>query len=97
MSEPERIPLRLLRQGHYDLPIGLEFRGLIRGRGEGIVRIRLGRGHATTLDIPLSAETLAALVQAIGPLHGVPAAEVAQELDLLHQQGGHIPRDETSS
>jgi hypothetical protein len=93
MAIRSRRDVLLTLPDHYDLPTDLEFVGLSRGRGTGIIRIRFRRGHATTLDIPLSAKTLADLVQAISPLHGTLPDDMTQEIESLHQQGGHIPQE----
>jgi hypothetical protein len=76
--------LGLLRQPcHYSLPDDLRFQCLARSRGKEIVRIRFSRGPATILDLPVSAETLAALAHALTPLHG----NVAEELADLQKKG----------
>jgi len=84
MSNGPQETLSLSRQPcHYSLPDDLRFQCLARSRGKEIIRIRFARGPATILDLPVSAETLAALARALVPLHG----QVAEELADLQKKG----------
>jgi hypothetical protein len=76
------------RQCRYNLPEDLEFVGLAAPQGREIIRIRFSRGRGTTLDLPLSAETLAALVQPLSSLHGLTPEKLPDELEHLRLSGG---------
>jgi len=83
----ERIPVQLARRGRYYLPADLKFLSLVRSEGKEIVRIRFCRDGGTELDLPVSAETLADLVQLLSPLHGSLPSELATELADLQSKG----------
>jgi len=88
MPESERqLPLAA-RQCRYTLPDDLEFAGLAPSQGREIIRIRFSRGRGTTVDLPLSAETLAALVQPLSSLHGRTPSQLPDELEHLRLCGG---------
>ncbi len=80
----------LLRPCRYVLPDDLRFEGLVPPQGTETVRIRFSRKRETTLEIPLSAEALALLVRCLGPLHGIPADEIAEELERLRRNVGFL-------
>ena len=79
-----------VRKGHGTLPIGLKFVGLAKSRGVEKVRIRFSLDHDKVLDIPLSAEALSDVVQALSPLHGTPPEAVDEELADLKSKGLQI-------
>ena len=72
-----------VRPGRSSLPIGLKFVGLFRSEGTETVRIRFALDHDKLLDLPLSAEALAALVQPLYWLHGKAPDELPAELESL--------------
>jgi len=90
MPLPERVDVLLARPCPYDLPDDLAFVGLVRPRRKETIRLRFARKRGTTLDLPLSAEALADLVQEIGLLHGSSASEMAAELADQEQKGLRI-------
>lgn len=59
--------IRLDDPGHYTLPDGLRFVGLLDAEGIEAARIRLTLGLAIVLDLPVSAETLSALSRSLIP------------------------------
>jgi hypothetical protein len=73
------------RDCRYILPDDLMFEGLAHPQGTEIIRIRFSRGRNTLLDIPLSAESLAVLVQVMSSLHGTPAKKMSEELEHLRR------------
>lgn len=79
-----------VRRGHGTLPIGLKFSGLAKSRGVEKVRIRFSLDYDKVLDIPLSAEALADLIQTLSPLHGTPPKAVDEELADLQLKGLRI-------
>jgi hypothetical protein len=87
MHDPLQKPVLLSRPGPYRLPDGLRFVGLGRPQDKEIIRIRLSRGPATTLDIPVSAEALADLAHALCPLYGSTPEQIADNLADLQQKG----------
>lgn len=88
MAEQERVLLsRLCR---YVLPDDLRFEGLVPAQGREIVRIRFSRQRGTTLEIPLSAEDLALLVQCLAPLHGLLPNEIPDKLAVLRKNVGFL-------
>jgi hypothetical protein len=87
MTDSPQERVLLARPCHYSLPDDLRFSGLARPRGTEIVRIRFSRGHATTLDIPVSAETLVELAHALTPLYGSVPEEVKENLADLQKKG----------
>jgi hypothetical protein len=78
------------RDCRYILPADLMFEGLARPQGTETIRIRFSRERNTSLDIPLSAESLAVLVQVMSSLHGTPAEEMAEELEYLRRNHGFL-------
>jgi hypothetical protein len=80
----------LARPVRYILPDDLMFEGLAHPQGTETARIRFSRGRGTTLDIPLSAESLAVLVQVMSSLHGVPTNKLADELEYLRRNHGFL-------
>jgi hypothetical protein len=70
MSEhPERPMLvQLDDPGYYRLPIAREFVDLLPPRDGEAMRIRLHLGHATTLDLPLTQDSLVALAHSLAYL-----------------------------
>jgi hypothetical protein len=81
------LPVSISQPNRYYLPSDLRFAGLIRSRGTEIIRIRFSRGPATVLDLPVSAELLSDLVQALHPLYGTPPEEMNDALGTLQKQG----------
>jgi hypothetical protein len=75
----------------YSVPSDLAFEGLALPQGTEIIRIRFSRDRGTTLDIPLSAEALADLVQVVSSLHGTPPDRMPAELEYLRQNHGFLP------
>jgi hypothetical protein len=80
-----------VRRGHGCLPIGLKFEGLVRSQGIETIRIRFSLDHDKILDLPLSAEALAALVQPLSALHGRTPDQLPKEIEHLRQNGGVLP------
>jgi hypothetical protein len=78
------------RDCRYILPDDLMFEGLVRPQGREIARIRFSRGRNTSLDIPLSAASLAVLIQVMSSLHGTPAERLPEALDQLRQIHGFL-------
>jgi len=74
----------------YILPADLKFEGLVRPQGTETARIRFSRERNTSLDIPLSAESLALLVQVMSSLHGTPPEGILKELARLRQNVGFL-------
>lgn len=72
---------------HYTLPDDLRFQSLGQSRGEEIVRLRFSRGDNTILDIPLSAEAVVALADALIALAGAMPNDVKRKLEDLHSEG----------
>jgi hypothetical protein len=70
------------------LPIDLKFVGLVRSQGTEVVRIRFSLDHDKLLDLPLSAEALADLVQPLSSLHGKTPEQMPGEVEYLRQCGG---------
>jgi hypothetical protein len=85
MALPPTENVLLSRPVRYILPDDLTFEGLALPQGKETARIRFSRGRGTTLDIPFSAECLAALAQTMGSLHGTPPEGIAGELERLRQ------------
>jgi hypothetical protein len=86
MALPETQEILLARRDcRYILPDDLMFEGLSPSQGKETVRIRFSRGRNTSLDIPLSAESLAVLVQVMGSLHGTRAEQMPGELERLRK------------
>jgi hypothetical protein len=83
-------PVSLLRSIAYFLPDDLMFEGLVVPKGKETVRIRFSRGRGTTLDIPLSAESLALLIQTLGSLHGSTPRDLPAELGRLQDAHGFL-------
>lgn len=77
---PQKL-IELPLPGSYSLPDGLGFLGLARPRGAETVRIRFGAKPAKILDIPLSADTLAALASALSPLARLASEELQKKLE----------------
>ena len=77
-----------MRRGHGCLPIGLKFVGLVRSQGTETVRIRFSLDHDKLLDLPLTAEALAGLVQPLSALHGKTPEELPEEVAYLREIGG---------
>ena len=78
------------RDCRYILPADLMFEGLALPQGTETARIRFSRGRGTTLDIPLSAESLAGLVQVMSSLYGKLPEELPEELDRLQELHGFL-------
>ena len=77
----------VVRRGHGSLPIDLKFECLAGSRGVETLRIRFSLGPDRVLDLPLSAETLADLANALTPLHRIPPTKIPEELADLQQKG----------
>ena len=87
MANQPQQRVAISQPGPYCLPDDLKFVGLFCSQGTEIVRIRFSRGSATTLDFPLSAETLSALASALSPLFGLIPEEMPPEIQTLKKQG----------
>lgn len=74
----------------YTLPEDLMFEGLARPQDKETARLRFSRGRNTLLDIPLSAESLAVLVQVMSSLHGIIPEKLAGELEYLRKIHGYL-------
>ena len=75
-------------RGHRgNLPIDLKFAGLVALQGVEIIRIRFSLDLDKELDLPLSAETLADLIQALGQLHGRSPATMPEGIADLRARG----------
>jgi hypothetical protein len=91
MALPETQEILLARRGcRYILPADLMFEGLARPQGTETIRIRFSRGRNTLLDMPLSAQSLAELVQVMSSLHGTSAEKMADEFEYLRLQHGFL-------
>jgi hypothetical protein len=88
MPNPEPKYAVTLRRGHGCLPIDLKFVGLVRSQGVETIRIRFSLDRDKLLDLPLSAETLAALVQPLISLRGLTPDQLPDELEHLRLCGG---------
>ena len=88
MPNPEPKYVVTVRRGHGCLPIDLKFVGLARSQGVETIRIRFSLDRDKLLDLPLSAEALAALVQPLSSLHGLTPAQLPDELEHLRLCGG---------
>ena len=75
--------LPLSRPIRYVTKDDLMFRGLAPSSGREIVRLRFSRPYGAELEIPLQAESLKHLVQAISPLHGKPIQDLAVAVNEL--------------
>jgi hypothetical protein len=84
LPNPQEV-LLARRDCRYILPDDLVFEGLAHPQGTETARLRFSRGNNTSLDIPLSAESLALLVQVMGSLHGAPAEQMPEELERLRK------------
>ncbi len=67
MAEEPRL-VQLDDPGYYRLPIAREFVGLMPPRDGEAARIRLRLAHATTLDLPLTQDSLVALAHSLAYL-----------------------------
>ncbi len=76
-----------MRRGHGYLPIDLKFVGLVRSQGVETVRIRFSLDHDKLLDLPLSAEVLAALTQILSSFRGVLPEKLPDAVEQLRQDG----------
>ena len=88
MTNAQPRNLGLLQPGRYNLPTDLRFISLVASQGTEIIRIRFSRGPATILDLPLSAATLADLVQFLCPLHGHTKEEMPEEIEFFGNKEG---------
>ena len=95
MSDPKQSQNIFLarRFCRYILPADLEFVSLVAPLNTETIRIRLTRGHGTTVDIPLSAETLAALAHVLSPFRGVEPSALANEIADLRQKGLQVLKE----
>lgn len=79
-----------MRSCRYTLPDDLAFETLVVSANGGPVKIRFARSHGTTLDLPLSAETLADLIQTLGHMFGTVPEDLPQVLQEYRQMGGPV-------
>jgi hypothetical protein len=79
-----------MRSCRYTLPDDLRFVTLVRAADKGTIKIRFSRPRDTTLDLPVSAETLADLIHAMGHMYGTPPNEIPQVIENYRQQGGPV-------
>jgi hypothetical protein len=86
----ENIPLS--RPGHRALPEGLEFLCLARSRGGEALRLRFRRDvdRRVVVDLPVSAETIARLVQELSLFRDVIPQDVPDAIANFQQMGGRI-------
>jgi hypothetical protein len=82
--------LPLSRRIRYVTKDDLMFRGLASSNGREIVRLRFSRPDGAELEIPLQAESLQHLVQAVGPLHGTPIQDLAAAVNELSSQASFL-------
>lgn len=91
MPDFQHLQLNLaMRSCRYTLPDDLRFVTLVRAANGGTTHIRFARGPDTTLDIPLSARTLSALIQATGHMFGTPPDDLPQAVEEYQKQGGPV-------
>ena len=94
MPAPEEVPLLLARRScRYTAPDDLSFVTLVRAANAGTTTLRFARPRDTELDIPLSAKTLADLIQTLGHMFGTPPEEIPTVLEEYRLQGGPIVRE----
>jgi hypothetical protein len=79
-----------MRSCRYTVPNDLSFVGLVRGADAKSASIRFSRDRDITLDIPLSAETLAHLIHALGHMYGTPPERLAEEIEDYRLKGGPV-------
>jgi hypothetical protein len=85
----------IVRRGHRgNLPVDLKFAGLVAPQGIEIIRIRFSLDLDKELDLPLSAETLADLMQVLAPLDGKSPAQMPEEIAYLRDHLGVRIADE---
>jgi hypothetical protein len=72
---------------HYTLPNDLRFQCLGESRGDEVVRLRFSRGDLTVVDIPLTAETLISLAEALTAFAGTIPKNMKQKREDLHSEG----------
>lgn len=87
MPNPQQPYDVVVRRGHGSLPIGLKFLGLSRSQGIEAIRIRFSLDNNKILDMPLSAEALADLVQILQSFRGRTPAQIPEEIDHLNHLG----------
>jgi hypothetical protein len=75
--------LSLSRPIRYVTKDDLMFQGLAPSSGREMVRLRFSRPSGAELEIPLQAESLKHLVQAVGALHDTPIQDLAAAVDEL--------------
>jgi len=86
MNQPYRRLVLLHPPGPLRLPDDLTFQNLVRSPDTKTIRIRFSQAPATTLDLPLTAESLIALVAALSPLFGAAVADLPDEFDRMEKQ-----------
>jgi hypothetical protein len=84
-SKQWTIPLE--RRGPNELDGDLQFEGLARPTGDEVIRLRFFRSGDVKLDIPLTADTLADLAHALGPLSGIAPDSLSHEIADLEKKG----------
>jgi hypothetical protein len=87
MPHPQPQYAVAVRRGHGCLPIDLKFVSLVQSQGVETIRIRFSLDRDKTLDLPLSAETLAALAYVLGPLRGIEPRALGDEIADLAMKG----------
>lgn len=91
MGELDQQTIHLSRRScHYTLPDDLTFVTLVRAAKTKTVGIRLSRDRDITLDIPLSAKTLADLIHALGHMYGTTPEDLPEKIEEYRLQGGPI-------
>jgi hypothetical protein len=91
MAFLDEIDVHLSRRScRYILPTDLEFVAIVHAANAGTIALRFRRDRDTTLDFPVSAETLSDLIQSVGHLFGTPHPDLSEALQLYREQGGPV-------
>lgn len=81
---PKQQEISILRPGAHSLPDDLAYDGIVQCRGKEMLRIRFSLKYPDrTVDLPLSLEALAGLLQEVGFLNGVLDEELPEEVERL--------------
>jgi hypothetical protein len=90
MAWSKQWTIALERRGPNELDGDLHCEGLARPMGNEVIRLRFFRSGGVGLDIPLSAETLADLAHALGPLRGIAPDSLSHEIADLEKKGVRV-------
>ena len=85
MPNPPRA-VAVLR-GQNNLPVVEQFESLVESQGAEALRIRFSLSRGRVLDLPLSAEALADLVQPLSALRGVMPEKIDEGIAHLRDLG----------